>query len=48
MRHLFTVLIITFSTAIAAQELVEFENGKVADAEDINSNFQKLLDTIKL
>lgn len=48
MRYLFIVLIITFSTAIASQELVEFENGKVADAEDINSNFQKLLDTIKL
>lgn len=48
MRYLFIVLIITFSTAIAAQELIEFENGQVADADDINSNFQELLDTIKL
>lgn len=37
-------MIITFSTAIAAQELVEFENGKVADADDLNQSLNFLLD----
>ena len=47
MRYLFIVLIITFSTAIAAQELVEFENGKVADADDLNQSLQFLLNKIE-
>ena len=48
MRHILLPLLFLFSNPLLAQELVEFENGKVADADDINSNFQELLDTIKL
>ena len=31
---------------LLAQDLVEFENGKVANADDINANFNTLIDAI--
>lgn len=41
MRYLLLPLLLT-SFASMAQELVEFDNGQVADADDINSNFEVL------
>jgi len=46
MRHILFTLLLLFSNPIIAQELVEFENGKVADANDINGNFTEILDQI--
>ena len=42
MRHLLFSILLLFSNPLLAQELVEFENGKVADADDINGNFDLL------
>lgn len=47
MRHiLLPLLLLLFSNPLLAQELVEFENGKVAYANDINGNFTEILDQI--
>ena len=46
MRHILLPLLFLFSNPLLAQELVEFENGQVADANDINGNFTEILDQI--
>lgn len=42
MRQLVIALLIVFSSLVPAEELIKFENGQVADAEDVNANFQAL------
>ena len=46
MRRILLHLLLLCSNPLAAQELVEFENGQVADANDINGNFTEILDQI--
>ena len=46
MHHLLLLLLLFLSPNLLAQELVEFENGQVADANDINGNFTEILDQI--
>ena len=48
MRLFVSVIFMLALTAIAdeSSELVQFENGKIADAEDINANFELLKDLI--
>lgn len=46
MRHILFSLLLLFCNPLLAQELVEFENGQVAYAEDINGNFKEILDQI--
>ena len=47
MRHILLPLLFLFSNPLLAQELVEFENGKVADADHLNQNFQAFLSEIE-
>ena len=47
MRHILFTLLLLFSNPIIAQELVEFENGQVADADHLNQNFQAFLSEIE-
>ena len=47
MRYLLLSPLLIFSSLVLAQELVEFENGQVANAEDINTNFQALKDSFQ-
>ena len=47
MLRLALPLLLLFSTSAPAQELVQFQNGQVADADDINSNFQLLGNSIE-
>ena len=42
MRYVVFIVSLFISPLSTAQDLVEFENGQVADANDINSNFQSL------
>ena len=44
MRHILLPLLLLFSNPLTAQELVEFENGQVADADDLNQSLNFLLD----
>lgn len=46
MKHFFLSILLIFPVGLSAQDLVEFENGKVADADDINSNFTLLSNRI--
>ena len=46
MRYLLLTLLSVFSAAAPAQELIEFENGQVANAEDLNQNLRLLLNEI--
>ena len=41
-------MLLVFSTSVPAQELVQFQNGQVADADDINANFQTVSDRLTL
>ena len=47
MKHFFLSILLIFPVGLSAQDLVEFENGKVADADDINSNFNLLKEKIE-
>lgn len=42
MRFALAVLLMLSSPALISQELVEFENGQVADADELNGNFEAL------
>ena len=42
MKRLLLLILLIFPMAVLAQDLVEFENGQVADADDMNANFQTL------
>ena len=46
MRYFLLSLLLIFPNLASAQELVEFENGQVADADMINENFSALLSRI--
>lgn len=46
MRHFLLSIILTFTMPLSAQDLVEFQNGQVADADDMNANFQNLDDRL--
>jgi hypothetical protein len=46
MRHILLPLLLLFSNPLLAQELVEFENGQVADADELNQSLNFLLDKI--
>ena len=46
MRYFVFILSLFISPLSAAQDLVEFENGQVANADDINANFQALKGSI--
>ena len=46
MKRLFLSILLIFPVGLSAQDLVEFQNGQVADADDINANFQALKDSI--
>jgi hypothetical protein len=48
MRHILPPLLLLFSNPLLAQELVEFENGQVADADDLNQSLNFLLAEIEL
>jgi len=48
MRYLLLTLLSVFSAAAPAQELIEFENGQVADADDLNQSLNFLLAEIEL
>ena len=45
-KRFFPLILFIFPVGLSAQDLVEFENGKLANAEDINANFQALKDSI--
>ena len=42
MRYLSLLILLTISLSSLAQDLVEFENGQSADADEINANFEVL------
>jgi hypothetical protein len=42
MKRLLLLILLISPMAVLAQDLVEFENGQVADADDMNANFQTL------
>ena len=46
MRYRSLSLLLVFSSLVSAQELIEFENGRIADAEAINENFRRLKDAM--
>jgi hypothetical protein len=46
MNRLLLLVLFILPMSLSAQDLVEFENGQVADAYDINANFQALKDSI--
>lgn len=46
-RHIFlSLLLLLFSKPLLSQELVEFEDGRVAYADDINNNFAEIVNQI--
>ena len=47
MRYLLLSLLLIFSVLAPAQDLVEFENGQVANADDLNQSLQFLLQKIE-
>ena len=47
MKKLFASLLLISSSLVSAQDLIEFENGQVANAVDINTNFSQLKQTIE-
>ena len=51
MRRLLLSILVSLPLSLSAQDLVEFQNGQVADADDMNANFSSLkeaLDAISL
>ena len=48
MRFIVTIICVLLVPLASAQNLVEFENGQVADADDINANFQALQQELTL
>ena len=46
MRYFVLILSLFISPLSIAQDLVEFENGQVADADDMNGNFSSLKQAI--
>ena len=46
MRYFVFILSFLFSSLSVAEDLIEFENGRVADANDLNQNLQLLMDEI--
>ena len=46
MRYLLLTILLILADMAPAQELVEFENGQVADANEINQSLNFLLDKI--
>ena len=46
MRYFIFILSLFISPLSTAQDLVEFENGQVADANDMNANFSSLKEAI--
>ena len=46
LRQLLVIVLFGISAPVSAQDLGEFENGGVADADDINTNFRTLKDAI--
>lgn len=47
MKRLLVAIALALPLAVPAQELTEFENGQVADADDLNQNLQFLLQKIE-
>ena len=47
MKKLIAMALSFWVFSASAQELVEFENGQVANADDINSNFQALKEAVQ-
>jgi len=49
MRFIAAILVILFSSLLQAQSsgIIKFSNGEVADADDVNSNFNNLDDRVK-
>jgi len=49
MRLFTTLLVILFSSYLQAQSssIIQFKNGEIADADDVNSNFSNLDDRVK-
>jgi len=49
MRFITFILIILFSSSLQAQssDIIQFNNGEIADADDVNSNFNNLDDRVK-
>ena len=47
MKKLIALLFSFVVCGVLAQELTEFENGQVANADDINANFEALKDAIQ-
>ena len=48
MRKLIAMLLSFWAFTLSAQELIEFENGQIANADDMNKNFATLADQLKL
>ena len=48
MRKLIAMLLSFWAFSLSAQELIEFENGQIANADDMNKNFAILADQLKL
>lgn len=46
MKRLFLFILLVLPLSISAQDLVEFQNGQVADADDMNANFSSLKEAI--
>jgi hypothetical protein len=47
LKILFFVISLSLATQVSAQYLVEFDNGRIADADDINTNFRALKEAIE-
>ena len=47
MRSIVTIVCVLLMPLASAQNLVEFENGQVADADDLNQNLAFLLEKIE-
>ena len=48
MKRLLLMIVLIFNPFVSAQQLVEFENGQVADADDLNQSLNFLLAEIEL
>ena len=46
MKRLFLFTLLILPLSLPAQDLVEFQNGQVADADDMNANFSSLKEAI--
>ena len=46
MRYVVFIVLLCITSLSAAQDLVEFENGQIANADDMNANFQNLDDRL--